>query len=204
MRRTGESYSSARTVLRRRNGQSSTVPAAELSDALAELSDTELVERCAAPLARLLREPDQAVRHTALRTLNEPQAALLAYWMVHAHTASSGLSTLCKVLPHRMVDPNFWQLIHSGLRHVPAQELAEILEQLRTEVRRCLIEARCSPLLDSGAALQADEFAQLIEALGGLDPTVIGDLDERYARIASATFANVARYVRTHHDAFTW
>ena len=189
MRRTGESYAVARAVLRRRNGRSTTD------------TDTDLVERCAVPLAKLLRVSDQAVRHAALRSLSEPQAALLAFWMVHVHMAD-GVSGLCAGLPHRMVDPNFWKFVQTGLHRLPAMELLQLLEQLQLEVRRCLIGAECDQLLDNTVPLGADELAQLVEAFGGLDPVVMGALDEEYARIAPETFDVVVRFMRAHRDAF--
>lgn len=167
MGRTGESYTAARSRLRRR-GQ-----AVMTRQELETLPDGQLVARSAAPLARGMQVADPAARRAFLRRLTADQGALLALWIVVAH-AQDGLTGFAVHHPHRMADDDFWTLLHVGLRRLGDGELLSLLGRLRSEVAGALAEG----------------------TLAGLDPEAMQPLDEEYDRLLPRSLRRAAKLVR--------
>ncbi len=121
-RRTGESYSTARTHLRR--GSAAT--------------DADLVTRCAAPIVRRMHDADPVARRAVVPSLSEDQGALLAFWILFVHV-DDGLAGFCRAHAHRLVDSDFWTLVQTGLRQDAA--LFTIVARLRNLVERAVVAA---------------------------------------------------------------
>lgn len=121
-RRTGESYSTARTHLRR--GSAAT--------------DADLVTRCAAPIVRRMHDADPVARAAVAPSLSEHQAALLAFWILFVHHGD-GLAGFCHTHAHRLADSEFWTLVQTGLRDDAG--LFTIVARLRNVVERAVVAA---------------------------------------------------------------
>jgi hypothetical protein len=197
MGRTGESYTSARALLRSRRDHAGQPPALVTMSGreLAALPDAELVARCAGPAQRSLRSSDPAARAAAIRDLTRGQQVLLGYWLLAAH-AGRGLSGFCEEMPHRAVHDGYWTLVEVGLRELGADELLALVGRLRAEVARALAESGFPEGLGSDGQLDRDGFRRVVAALALLDPRVMAELDEGYRRIEADTLGRVARYVR--------
>jgi hypothetical protein len=121
-RRTGESYSTARSHLR---------------PGILE-TDAELVTRYAAPIVTRMRDADPVARAAVAPSLSRDQGALLAFWILFVHT-DDGLRGLCRTHAHRLVASDFWTLIQTGLRDDAA--LFAIVARLRNVVERAVATA---------------------------------------------------------------
>ncbi len=121
-RRTGESYSTARTHLRR--GSAAT--------------DADLITRCAAPIVRRMHDADPVARAAVAPSLSADQGALLAFWILFVHN-DDGLAGLCRTHAHRLANSDFWTLVQTGLRDDAA--LFGIVARLRNLVERAVVAA---------------------------------------------------------------
>jgi hypothetical protein len=166
--RTSESYSTARAHLSRRSA----------------VADAELVTRCAAPLVRRLYGADPTARQTGVASLTRDQGALFVFWIFFAH-AGVGLTGLCRTHPHRLVDPDFWTLIHTGLRDDAG--LAAVVARLRSEV---------------GKALERAPGDGAYEWLESLDTEAMGQLDVEFQTVMSRSLHRMADRIRAHADHF--
>lgn len=162
--RTGASYSTARAHLQRRS----------------ELADVELVTRCAAPIVRRMHSPDPIARAAVVPGLTRDQGSLLAFWILFAHIAD-GVTGLCRAHPHRLVDPDFWTLMETGLRDDAA--LLAILAQLRMAV---------------DAALEQAPGSGDNDWLEFLDAGAISRLDVEFARVMPRSLHRIADQIRAH------
>ena len=196
MSRAGESYSTARARLRRRD-ELAVMTRRELE----ALPDAELVTRCAAPLSRRMHVAEPADRHAFLRRLTGAQGALLAFWILFAH-AEGGLGGFTAAHPHRMVDDDFWTLLEAGLRRLGAGEMLSLTPRLRSEISRVLAAAGWSGGGAAGPDLDLASLERLVETLALLDPEVMGQLDDEYRRLLPGSLALAARLVRDHAGDF--
>jgi len=165
-RRTGESYSTARAHMRRRS----------------EEVDAELVTRSAAPMVGRMHDRDPAVRKAVVPNLNRDQGTLIAFWMLFAHS-EDGMTGLCRVHPHRVIDPDFWTLLETGLREDDA--LLRILARLRKQV-----------------AIASEHVADY-SFLDRLDPAVMRELDTEFAAAMPGALHRMADHIRRHPDRFS-
>jgi hypothetical protein len=179
MGKTGESYTTARAQLRRRGRPIMT------RRELDALPDADLLTRCAAPLAHGMRAPNPAVQHRFLRRLTGAQGAVLAFWILFAHT-EGGLGGFCTGYPHRMADDDFWALIEGGLRRLDDAGMLSLVERLRAEVRGVL-------RVWAPAGLE-----QVVAALERLDGALVTQLDEEYRRLLPGSLGRVSRHIRAH------
>jgi hypothetical protein len=121
-KRTGESYSTARTHLRRGSA----------------VADAELVTLSAAPIVRRMHHADPVARRAVAPSLSRDEGALLAFWILFVHQGD-GLAGLCRTHGHRLVHSDFWTLVQTGLRDDAA--LFAIVARLRNVVERAVVTA---------------------------------------------------------------
>lgn len=166
--RTGESYSTARVHLRRGSAA----------------ANAELVTRCAATIVRRMHDADPVARAAVVPSLSRDQGTLLAFWILFAHRGD-GLAGFCRIHAHRLVGPDFWTLIKTGLRDDAA--LVAIVAQLRSVVERAV----------ETAPRRGDH-----EWLEFLDPEEMGQLEARFETVMPLSLRRMADHIRAHADQY--
>jgi hypothetical protein len=167
-RRTGDSYSTARAHLRRSGAA----------------ADAELVTRCAAPIVIRMRDADPIARAAVVPSLSRDQGTLLAFWILFAH-GDDGIAGFCRTHAHRLVGPDFWTLIETGLRDHTA--LAAIVAQLHRVVERAV----------ETAPARGDH-----EWLEFLDSEEMGQLEAQFEAVMPLSLRRMADHIRAHPDQF--
>jgi hypothetical protein len=166
--RTGESYSTARAHLRRSSAA----------------ADAELVTRCGSPIVIRMHDPDPIARAAVVPSLSGDQGTLLAFWILFVHSGD-GLSGLCRTHAHRLVGPDFWTLIETGLRDDAV--LVAIVAQLHGVVERAVERAP-----------RRGEY----EWLEFLDPEDMGQLEAQFVVVMPLSLRRMADHIRAHADQF--
>lgn len=166
--RTGESYSTARIHMRRSSAA----------------ADAELVTRCSAPIVIRMHDADSTVRAAVVPSLSRDQGTLLAFWILFTHIGDR-LAGFCRTHAHRLVGPDFWTLIETGLRDDAA--LVAIVAQLHSVVERAVERAP-----------RRGEH----EWLEFLEPEEMGQLEAQFERVMPLSLRRMADHIRAHAAQF--